>query len=146
MATQASSATTRGAAGSVWRGGLIALVASLVVNHIIRLIAVALLNPDPGFVPLTTWAPVTMFTIIGVVGATIVYALLRRFTANPNRIFTTVAIVVFVVMLIPDIIFALNPAASMAPGTTPGTMAALALMHIPTAYFCWRFLTGGRAA
>lgn len=145
MATQASSSAVRDSSGSIWRAGLLALMSSLVANHIIRLIAVALLNPDPGFLALTTWAPVTLFTVVGVVAATAVYALLRRFTANPNRIFTIVALAVFVLMLIPDIMLAVNPASSMLPGTTAGTMIALALMHFPTAYFCWRFLTGGRA-
>ncbi|MBC8076151.1 MAG: hypothetical protein H7Y32_08780, partial [Chloroflexales bacterium] len=49
MATQASSPAVRDSGGSIWRAGLTAFALSLVANHIIRLIAVAVLSPDPGF-------------------------------------------------------------------------------------------------
>ena len=144
MTTQTSSATVRSASGSIWRAALIALVASLVANHIIRLLALALLSPDQGFMALTSFGPVTVFTIFGVAGATAVYALLRRFTANPNRIFTIVAVVVLLVSLIPDIMLAITPAMPL-PTATPATMTALALMHIATAFIVWRLFTGGRS-
>src|ERR1700712_3418076 len=45
---------------------------------------------------------VMMFTVIGVGGATIAYALLRRFVKQPDSAFVALAVVVLLVSLIPD--------------------------------------------
>jgi hypothetical protein len=118
---------------SLLRNALIILVGSLVVNQLIRLVAVALTNPIPEFLPLTSWVPVTIFNIVGVAGAIGVYTLLRRFTANPGRIFTIVAWVVLIISLIPNIFAAIDPSTFPIPGMTAGGAIALALMHLPPA-------------
>ncbi len=83
MTTQASTSAARDQGSSAWRSGLIALALALVANHVIRLIAVALLNPDPGFTALTSWVPVTLFTVLPVLIATGVYAV--TFAVRPPR-------------------------------------------------------------
>jgi hypothetical protein len=100
---------------------------------LIRIVAAALTNPIPEFLPLTSWGPVTIFTFFGVAGAVGVYALLRRFTANPARTFTIIAWVVLVVSLIPNLLSALDPSSAPIPGMTPAGALALALMHVPPA-------------
>ena len=132
MSTRATNAPAL-SSSSLLRNALIILVGSLVVNHLIRLIAVALTNPIPEFLPLTSWGPVTIFSIVGVAGAVGVYALLRRFTANPGRTFTIVAWVVLIISLIPNLFGALDPSTSPVPGMTAGGAIALALMHFPPA-------------
>lgn len=139
--SQASPAITRPAGGGLLRAAAIALVLAVAVNQIIRFIAVAVLNPDPAFMPLTWWQPAAMFTVIGVIGAVIVYALLRRFTRDPDRTFRTVALVGLLLSFIPNILTGLNPEAAPAPGVTWPNIIALMLMHIPPAYFSVRFLT-----
>lgn len=132
MSVRTTSASAQGS-NSLLRNALIILVGSLVANHVIRLIAVALTNPIPEFLPLTSWMPVTLFTALGVGGAVGFYVLLKRFTANPGRIFTIVAWVLLVLSLIPNVISGLNPSSAPLPGMTFGGAMALALMHLPPA-------------
>jgi hypothetical protein len=129
---------------SLLRNALIILVGSLVANHLIRIVAVALTNPIPEFLPLTTWGPVTIFTLLGVAGALGVYALLRRFTANPGRIFTIVAWVVLIISLIPNLLSAIDPSSAPLPGMTAGGALALALMHLPPALLAISLLPRSR--
>jgi hypothetical protein len=132
MSTQITN-TSALSSNSLLRNALIILVGSLVANHLIRIVAAALTNPIPEFLPLTSWGPVTIFTFFGVAGAVGVYALLRRFTANPARTFTIIAWVVLVVSLIPNLLSALDPSSAPIPGMTPAGALALALMHVPPA-------------
>jgi hypothetical protein len=127
--------------GGILRAALYALVAALVANNLIRLIAIAVLNPDPGFLPLSDIAPTQMFTTFGVIGATLVYAALRRFTSAPQRIFPVVAWVALALSVLPNLMVGLNPQNMPVTGVTWPNVIALMLMHIPPAYFSVRFLT-----
>jgi hypothetical protein len=142
MARVATTGRTQEGLGELLRAAGIAALLSLVVNHVIRIAAMLLLSPDPGFLPLTSWGPVTIFTLIGVAGATIFYAVLRRFAADPGRVFTIVASVLLVLSFIPNILTGLDPASAPVPGVTWPGVIALMLMHIPPAYFSVRFLAG----
>ncbi len=132
MSTRATNAPAL-SNNSLLRNALIILVGSLVANHLIRFVALALTNPPAEFIVLTTWLPVTFFTVLGVGGAVGVYALLQRFTKNPARTFTSVAWVVLVLSLIPNLLLALNPSNAPLPGMTTAGALALAIMHIPPA-------------
>jgi hypothetical protein len=132
---------TRSGLGELLRAGLIAAVLALIINQVIRVAAVALLNTDPGFEPLTTWVPVTIFTVGGVVGATLVYGVLRRLVANPKRVFTIVALVVLLLSFIPNIMLGLDPSSAPFPGVTWPNVFTLMLMHLPPAIFSLYFLT-----
>lgn len=125
----------------ILRATLLALGLSLVVNHAIRLVSLPLLQPIPEFLALTTWMPVTLFTVVGILGAVAVYAVLTRIAANPDRLFTQIAIGVLLLSFVPNIMLGLNPAAAPAPGVTWPNMIVLMLMHVPPAYFAVRFLT-----
>ena len=57
----------------LWVGPL-TILAAVVANVIIQQIAVAVLNPDPAFLPLTLMPPI-IFTVFGVLGAVVVYKL-----------------------------------------------------------------------
>jgi hypothetical protein len=109
----------------LWVGPL-AIIAAIVANIIIQQIAVAVLQPDPAFIPLTFAAPI-VFTFIGVLGAVIVYAVIGRFARQPVHLFRRVALVTLVVSFIPDILMLIT---GFNPGTTAANVAVLLLMHV----------------
>ena len=76
--------------------------------------------------PLTLVVPI-VFTLIGVLGAVIVYAVIGRFSRQPVRLFRRVALVTLVVWLIPDILMLIT---GFNPGTTAANVAVLILMHV----------------
>jgi hypothetical protein len=111
----------------LWVGPL-AIVVSIIVNVIIRFIAVALLNPPPEFTPLSVTMPI-VFTLIGGVLAVIAFAIVAKLAKNPIRTYRIVATVALIVSFIPDIgILASAPF----PGTNVGTVGALMVMHVAT--------------
>ncbi len=109
----------------LWVGPL-AIIAATLANVVLQQIAVAVLNPDPGFIPLTFAAPI-VFTVVGVLGAVIVYAIIGRFSRQPVHLFRRVALVALVVSFIPDILMLIT---GFNPGTTAANVAVLALMHV----------------
>ena len=109
----------------LWVGPL-TILAAIVANVVVQQIAVAVLQPDPLFIPLTLIAPI-VFTFVGVLGAVIVYALIGRFSQQPVRLFRRVALVALVVSFIPDILMLVT---GFNPGTTAANVAVLILMHI----------------
>jgi hypothetical protein len=104
------------------------ILAAVVANVIIQQIAVAVLRPDPLFMPLTLIIPI-VFTFVGGLGAVIVYALIGRFARKPIQLFRRVAAVVLVVSFIPDILMLIT---RFNPGTTAANVAMLMLMHVVT--------------
>lgn len=133
MTTQTSTvgATTR--SGGLWRAAGIATILAVVINQAIRLIAVALLRPDPGFLPLTIAAPAIIFTVLGMIGATFVYWLTTRFSQDPARLFRTIAWVALALSLIPNILSGLDPQSMPFPGGNWPNLIALMIMHLPPA-------------
>ena len=85
---------------------------------------------SPAGLPITV-VPVVVSTVIALVLATIVYSLLNRFTSNPNRWFTIIAVVVLVVS-------AVSPLGL--PGAPTMMIVMLEVMHVVAAvaavYFC----------
>jgi hypothetical protein len=114
----------------LWVGPL-AIVVSIVVNVIIRFIAVALLNPPLEFTPLSVTMPI-VFTLFGGVLAVIVFAIVARLARNPIGTYRIVAIVALIVSFIPDIGLLATASQSPFPGTNVGTVGALMLMHVAT--------------
>ena len=109
----------------LWVGPL-TIVAAVVANVIIQQLAVAVLRPDPAFMPLTPIVPV-VFTVFGVLGAVIVYAVIGRFSQRPVQLFRRVAAVTLIASFIPDILMLIT---GFNPGTTAGNVAVLILMHV----------------
>ena len=83
---------------------------------------------DPQFIILANASGTILFTLVPAIVAVPLYAALMRFTSNPARIFTNVAVVVLVVSLIPDLTYIPS-----LPGATPGQTAILMVMHIVAA-------------
>lgn len=122
------------ASGVARRGGL-ALVLALVGNVVFVTLA-NLAGVAPAF---EAYSPLVVArgTAIGAVGAAVVYAVLARFSDAPDRLFTGVAVVVYLLGLVPVVV----RAPGMAGATTLG-VAFLPVMHAIVAVPCVLFLTG----
>ena len=135
--TPASTQTERIAYGRLWWVGLLAVIASVIVNAIIVTIARGLFNVPQEFPPFT-FPQFTFLTVAGVAGATIVFAVVGRFAKRPIRTFTWIAVVALILSWIPD--FGLL-AARPFPGTTIQSVGTLMFMHVTTAAICVGLLT-----
>jgi len=113
--------------GRVWWVGLAAVALATLVNGLVRTLALALMEVDPGFLPLQSPAFLP-FTIIGGGLGVLVFALLARRARRPFTTFQIVAAVALVVSLLPD----LGLLGSM-PGANAATVGTLMLMHVLTA-------------
>jgi hypothetical protein len=130
-------AASSGTNGAIVVQGGIALGTAVVVNALVVFLA-GQAEIAPTLEPLS-YGPVVVFTALGTIGATVVYALLRRFVEQPDRTFTAVAGVVLVLSLIPDATYAPG-----LPGATTAGVAVLALMHVTAAIACLVNLTDWR--
>ena len=120
--------------GRLWLLGMLAIISSVIVNMIIHMIAVSLLHISSQFFQLQG-AIYIVFTIIGAIGAVLVFALLSRFARRPIRLYRIIATVVLALSLIPDLALLSEPGASWyAVGT-------LMSMHIATYLVCVSVLT-----
>lgn len=107
--------------------GLLAIVAAALANTVVRFITVSLFSIEAAFGPLQRMTPI-VFTVIGVLGGVIVFAVLSRIVQRPVRVFRIVALVVLVVSLIPDVLLFFADA-TMIPGLTVPGVVALMVMH-----------------
>ena len=111
-------------AGRLWWVGLITIVAALVVNILISLVAKGLFTIAPTFLPLQMFF--IPFTVFGSLGATIVFTLLGRFARRPISTFQRTVWIVLLVSFIPDLLVGfLKPYA----GTTPLAVGTLMVMQ-----------------
>ena len=114
----------------LWVGPL-AVLASIVGVLIVRIIAVAVLQPEP--LPLSLmWLTPIIFTAVLVTGAVLVFALVARFAKNPIRTYQVIAFVVLLLSLLPDVAYA----GSGMPGANWPTAIALMVMHVVAWAIC----------
>ncbi len=109
----------------LWVGPL-AVLASVIANVLVSITTVALVGISPEFEPVHL-RPVIGFTVVGVLGAVLVFALVARFSRRPVRLFRRIALVVLLLSFMPDLSL-LN--ASPYAGTTVQSVIALMLMHV----------------
>ena len=100
-----------------------AAVAAVIVNVIVRALAVALFDIPDDFEHIAPRA-VIVSTLIGVFAAALVYAVVRRVACDPARTFTIVAVIALVLSLVAPLSLGFDEAAAV------GT---LMLMHVLTA-------------
>jgi hypothetical protein len=138
--TAAAIQTSKPSLGTIWRNGLTAIVVAAVVNAVLYFISAALgWMPDTVLTPMglpVTIVPVVASTVIALVVATIVYSILNRFTSNPNRWFTIIAVVVLVVS-------AVSPLGL--PGAPTMMIVMLEVMHVVAAVAAVYFLRKSQA-
>ena len=119
----------------LWVGPL-TILASILGVLIVRVIAVAILQPDPTPMSLG-WVMPVIFTFVLVTGAVLVFALVSRFTANPIRTYQIIAFVFLLISFLPDIGFARSPM----PGANWPNALALMIMHIVAWGICVSMLS-----
>ena len=119
----------------LWVGPL-TILASILGVLIVRVIAVAILQPDPTPMSLG-WVMPVIFTFVLVTGAVLVFALVSRFAAKPIRTYQIIAFVFLLISFLPDIGFARSPM----PGANWPNALALMIMHIVAWGICVSMLS-----
>jgi hypothetical protein len=138
MATKTSRYHTATSAGDLARrttlGVLVAVVALLVGRGLLTLLdpPLGVTGPESPF----ALTPLISSAIAAGVGAALVYALLVRFTDQPEQAFVTVSGAVFVLMLLPVVLFAPNL------GVSTVGQVVLAVFHVLVAAPLVAFITG----
>lgn len=112
--------------GRLARVGAVAVALAVVVNVVIRTVAVSVFGIGEGFLPLGV-GPTVFFTVGGMVGAVVVFGLILRFARRPTRLFRRVALVVLVISLVPDVLMLFS--GSM-PGVTVAGVVTLMVEHV----------------
>lgn len=114
--------------------GAIAVSLSTVANWLLLWVVLATDAVEP-FDPLS-FPPVTLLTVAGAVGATLVYGALKRWVEQPDRTFIRIAAIVLLLSFVPDIaLLELD-----ADATVPAVIILMA-MHIVVAAICVAILT-----
>jgi hypothetical protein len=119
----------------LWVGPL-TILASILGVLTVRVIAVAILQPDPAPISLG-WVVPAVSTFVLVSGAVLVFALVSRFAANPIRTYQTIAFVVLLLSFLPDIAY---PQSHMRGANWPNAVA-LMVMHVVAWGICVSMLS-----
>ncbi len=119
----------------LWLGPLV-VVGSVAANLAISEVARSALGVA-SFPPLMP-EPLIFFTVIGVSGAIIVFAVIGRFSARPIRLFRTCGVIALLVSFVPDIALLVSQAV---PGTSLRSVAVLMLLHVVAAAITLVLLT-----
>lgn len=131
-----ASTRTRLTGNTLVRRGVAALVFGLVLTVLTRVVAVAM-DPSLAAVDQFGWVPVVAVTVVAAIGATLVYAVLNRFTARPARWFLVAAVAVFVLMLAPLTLGAESL------GLTESAQVGLGALHLAAAVGIAAGILGG---
>ena len=108
----------------LWWVGALVFVASLVVN---LLVSSAVLALFPG--QIITADHIILSTVLGVLGAILVFALVARRSAHPITLYRKIAAVALLLSFVPDILIFVT-------GYSGIVVGAYLLMHITTAAIC----------
>jgi hypothetical protein len=119
----------------LWVGPL-TVIAAIIGVLIVRVIAVAVLQPDPMPMSLGWLAPIFLTAVL-VTGAVLVFALVARFAKNPIRTYQVIAFLVLLLSLLPDVAYA----RALMPGANWPTAIALMVMHVVAWAICVLMLT-----
>ncbi len=123
----------------IWWAGLLTVLAVTVVNSLLDLAAVVLFAVPDQFEPLQLWA-VIFTSVLVVIGATGVFAIVARFAQRPLTLFRRISWTVLAVSLLPLIpMLLIEPA--WYPGTNLQTIGTLVAMHVLTAAITVALLT-----
>ncbi|WP_254864629.1 DUF6069 family protein [Halovivax gelatinilyticus] len=114
--------------------GVVALILSILGNG--ALLGIVLATDVVSRFDALSPIPVFFLTIVGVIGATVVFGALTRRSDRPDRTFTLVAAVVLLASFAPDLYIL-----SEDPDATAGAVAVLMVMHVVVAAACVFALT-----
>ncbi len=109
--------------------GLASVAAAVAANVVAFWLVRAVVDLPAGFMPLSVGA-IAFFTIIGTGLGALVFAWLAGRSAAPFKTYRNVALVAFIVSIIPNVLAALNPAMFPFPGGNATAFVVLILFHI----------------
>ncbi len=122
------------------KGFLVALFGSIGANLVLMMLLRPLvINPEMPLHALSVM-PIVMLTTIGVIGATVVYGVLRMVLTAPDKPFIWISGIVLFLSFIPDYLIIGKTTGPFAGGS-PGTAAVLAMMHVVSAVIIVAALT-----
>jgi len=116
--------------------GRVTIAAATLANVLVYLLGDRLIGYDPDFVVLATVGGTISFTVFFALAAVLVYAGVLTLARNPARDFTIISAVVFIVTLIPDLIYI-----PTVEGSSTAQTAILMLMHVVAAAIIVPMLT-----
>ncbi|MBE2224714.1 MAG: hypothetical protein IAF02_24450 [Anaerolineae bacterium] len=110
----------------IWLGGLVTIVLSVIGNLILLRVANLLVTIPPEFAPLGPLR-ISLFTVVFLLGAIIVYALLAARSKHPIRTYQRIGWLFLIVSFIPDIAMLF---VNFMPGATVTAVIILMLTHL----------------
>ena len=117
----------------------IAAVFAVVANVIVRALGIALFDIPDEFEHLALRA-VIVSTLVGVIAAGLVYAVIERLAARPDRRFTIVAVIALLLSLLAPLMVGLEDPPEY-PGTDAGSVGTMMAMHVVAATIAIAALT-----
>lgn len=127
--------------GGPWVSAIRAFAGSIIATLAVFWAAITTLDISGEFPPLASPGPTIFFTAVGALGAIGVFAILRRVSQRPERLFRRIAVAVLLVSFLPDLLLLSDGAAGAFPAATPTGVAVLMVMHIVAATMIVGFLT-----
>ncbi len=124
----------------IWWVSILTILAAVVANVLVRALAFALFPLPQKFIALQV-PPIVTFTFAGALGAVIAFILVYRFSRNPFRVYTIIALVTLVLSLIPDLLLLTDSSNPQFAGVTVSAVIMLMLLHVVTALVCVGLLT-----
>ena len=115
------------------------ILISVAFNLVILIIARLTIAAPDTFGPFM-YSPVILLTLIGVIGAALVYVLLKKYSKNYTRVFKIISYIALLLSLIPDFQLPYSLDADDA-GATPLIIMVLIFMHIVTALIVIYYFT-----
>jgi hypothetical protein len=112
-------------------GTVLAATIATIVNVGLLVVGKPLVGTPGSFGPLF-YTPIIVSTVVGCLGAGMVFALTRRLSDHPETTFTMIAFVVLVLSFIPDLLLK-QASAGVFAGATWGAVVLLMLMHVVAA-------------
>ena len=113
----------------VWVAGGAAFLLSLIANALVRILVKAVFPISHLFAALQEWQGIIFLTFVGVLGATVVFAILARLTKHAIRVFRGLALILLLLSFIPNILML----TTNGPGATIPAVGSLMVMHVITA-------------
>lgn len=109
--------------------GILTVVAAIVANLVARALLFALFELPADFVPFQP-ARVAFLTAGGVGAAAVAYAIVARRSDRPARTFQRVAVVAFLLSIVPNVALAVNPDAAPFPVAEASGFLVLIIFHV----------------
>src|SRR5258708_7402823 len=108
----------------LWWVGPLTILAAIVAVLAVRVVAFAVLDLSPEFLPLA-WGALIVFTLVLVAAGVLVFAVVARLATRPIQMYSRIALGALIVSMIPDLWL---PGGS--PGATWTAVLVLMVMHI----------------